>query len=229
MIKAIAIDDEPLALEVIKDYAARIDFLTLEITFTKTAEAKTYIDSNDIDLLFLDIEMPKMSGIDFFKSFDKKIMVIFTTAYSEYAVEGFNLSAIDYLLKPFDFDRFRQAVAKAKDFQEYLLSREDRQQKELFFQADYGLQKIKIDDIIYIEGMADYLRIHLSEQRPVVIRMTMKEINNQLPSHLMRIHRSYIISIPKIKSIRNRKVVIDQKELPIGKTYIKEFKDRFMD
>ncbi len=223
MMKAIAIDDEPLALEVLKGYCEKVEFIHLEQTFTKTTEAKDYSEKHPFDLLFLDIRMPAISGIDFFKNFEKEVMVIFTTAYSEYAIEGFNLNAIDYLLKPFEFDRFLHSVNKAREYYEYIHSAKSKEATYLFVQADYRLQKIVIEDILYIEGMADYLRIHLLNRKPVVARMTMKDISQQLPSHFMRVHRSYIVPLARIESVRNKTIFIHQREIPVGKTYFKEF------
>jgi two-component SAPR family response regulator len=142
MITAIALDDEPLALVIVKQFCSRIDFIDLKKTFTETEEALAYLKENPVDLLFLDIKMPAISGIDFYKMAGQDTMVIFTTAHSEYAIEGFNLNAIDYLLKPFDFNRFKHAVTKAQDFYNYSMDKTDEPKPFLFIRADYSMVKI---------------------------------------------------------------------------------------
>lgn len=244
MIKAIAIDDELPALKVIENFASRMDFLQLEKTFVKTGEAMKYLKANPVDLLFLDINMPSLSGIDFYNDVreplespapDKEspaahagsgLLVIFTTAHSEYAVEGFNLNAVDYLLKPFTEARFQQAVSKAND----IVSRRQPAQEEefLFLRIDYSLVKIAIADVLLIEGMDDYLRIHLQYKTPLLVRMTMKAILSQLPpARFIRVHRSYIVNLAGILNIRNKTIYLEGREIPIGVSYEKEFFSRF--
>ena len=150
MIKAIALDDEPLALNIIENFCQQSDNIQLEKTFSKPIDAIKYINNFPVDLIFLDIQMPSISGIDLFKSLEKEVMVIFTTAYSEYAVEGFNLNAIDFLLKPFTIERFQQAVGKANEYYNYINTNETTKQPYLFIRADYSLVKIKLSDIIYL-------------------------------------------------------------------------------
>jgi DNA-binding LytR/AlgR family response regulator len=151
-------------------------------------------------------------------------MVIFTTAHSEYAVEGFNLNALDYLLKPFTFDRFMQAVNKACEFQRYYHQKEDAIRQYIFVRADYSLVKIMLEDILYIEGLDDYLKIHLPGKKPVVARMTMKSILEKLPeSYFIRVHRSYIVPLAKIEKVRNKVIFISGIPIPIGSSYEKAF------
>ncbi len=224
MIKAIALDDEPLALKIIENFSSQSDQISLEKTFSKPNDALKYINNFPVDLIFLDIQMPSISGIDFFKSIDKDIMVIFTTAFSEYAVEGFNLNAIDFLLKPFTQERFQQAVAKAFEFYNYTNSTEKTKQPYIFIRADYSLVKIKLTDIIYLEGLNDYVKFHLENQKPVVARITLKNLSERLSSvDFIRVHRSYILPVNRISHIRNRMIFIhsDDKmiELPIGRSY----------
>jgi DNA-binding LytR/AlgR family response regulator len=224
MIKAIALDDEPLALKIIETFCGQSETIQLEKTFSKPNDALKYINNFPVDLIFLDIQMPSVSGIDFFKSIDKEIMVIFTTAYSEYAVEGFNLNAVDFLLKPFTQERFDQAVAKANEYYSYINNTENTKQPYIFIRADYSLVKIKLTDIIYLEGLNDYVKFHLDNQKPVVARITLKNLSERL-SHtdFIRVHRSYILPVDKISHIRNRMIFIhsDDKmiELPIGRSY----------
>ncbi|UII31054.1 LytTR family DNA-binding domain-containing protein [Fulvivirga ulvae] len=227
MIKAIAIDDEPLPLQVVDGFCAKCSFVNLQNTFTSTLEAKRFLAEHDIDLIFLDIQMPAITGIDFFKGLDQQLMVIFTTAYSQYAVEGFNLNAIDYLLKPYDFTRFMQAVNKAREYMTFRQQGKDKEQSEIFIRADYSVVKIQLNDILFVEGLADYIRIHLDNSRPVVTRMPMKTILNELGDGFLRVHRSYIVPLGKIEKVRNKTIFIKDKEIPIGKTYKAVFDLRF--
>ncbi|WP_199563193.1 LytR/AlgR family response regulator transcription factor [Runella aurantiaca] len=225
MLKAIALDDEPPALRVITHFCGQVNFIDLQKTFSRTDEAFDYLSANHVDLLFLDINMPSMSGIEFYKAIPQDAMVIFTTAYAEYAVEGFNLSAIDYLLKPFTFERFVQAVHKAKDYQQFLQKSEAPEPpKYLFIKADYSVYKIAFTDIVFIEGLDDYLKIHLEGSKPVVARMTMKGIMEKLPvQDFIRVHRSFIVPFRRVENVRNRLITLAGEEIPIGNSYEKEF------
>ena len=222
MIKAIAIDDEPLALEILQNLCTDIEYVDLQKTFTKSEEAFKYLRKYPVDLLFLDIDMPSISGLDFYKKLPHKTMVIFTTAYSEYAVEGFTLNATDYLLKPISLSRFQQAVEKA--FQQWKTQNQNSEQQYLFIRADYSLMKILFSDILYIEGLDDYLKIHIQNQKTVVTRMTLKVILQKLPvNEFIRVHRSFIVSISKIDKIRNKIIYINDKEIPVSASYETEF------
>lgn len=221
MIKAVAIDDEPIAIKVIENFCGTLDGIELDKTFSSPKEGLKYLNKFPADLLFLDIDMPFMNGIDLYKQLKQDTMVIFITSRADYAVEGFNLSAVDYLVKPFTFERFQQAVKKASDllnFQKQNTNTVDT--KHLFIRADFSLVKITISDILYIEGLDDYLKIHLKDQKPLVARMTMKAMLEKLPaSDFVRIHRSFIISIDKVERIKTKAVVVVGKELPIGQSY----------
>ena len=180
MLSCIAIDDEPLALEVIKKYIAKIYFLDLKGAFTDPVEAKKMIENSQIDILFLDIQMPDLNGIELSKMIgSKNSAVIFTTAFSEYAVEGFNVDAIDYLLKPIEYDRFLKSVYKAKEYIDYLNNLE-LQDGYIFVKSDYQMVKINLKDILYIEGLDDYIKIYLPH-RSVLTLMTLKTITQKLP------------------------------------------------
>lgn len=219
MIKAIAIDDEPLALRITDNFCSRIPFIELEKTFSRPSEALKHLQKFPADLLFLDIQMPSLSGIEFYKSVRQDTMVIFTTAHSEYAVESYNLNAIDYLLKPFTFERFEQAVNKANEYYQYI-SKQQSAPQHLFIRADYSLIKITIADILYIEGLDDYLKIHLMNQKAVVARMTMKTMLEKLPAaDFIRVHRSFIIPLNRIEQIRNKVITVASQEIPIGGSY----------
>lgn len=225
MIKAIALDDEPLALRVLENYCNRIDYIDLQKSFTQTTEAGKHLRKFPVDLLLADINMPYISGIDFYKTVQQPPMVIFTTAYSEYAVEGFNLKAIDYLLKPFTFERFRQATEKAKEYHGFLHQLPSAQRPEyLVIRADYSLIKIPFADILFIEGLDDYLKIHLRNQKPVIARLTMKAVLEKLPAGVFaRVHRSYIVSLNAVEKLRNRIISIGEEEIPLSSSYEEAF------
>lgn len=228
MIKAIAIDDELPALRVIEHFCSKVDFIELEKTFNKPAEALKHIRKYPVDLLFLDINMPSLTGIELYRSVTQNTMAIFTTAYSEYAVEGFNLNAIDYLLKPFTWERFEQAVNKARTFYNMHHLQENAQEEFLFIRADYSLVKIPVADILYIEGLDDYLKIHIAGQKPLVARMTMKTMQEKLnPKDFIRVHRSFIVAFRKIEMVRNKLITITGAEIPIGSSYEAAFFEYF--
>lgn len=245
MIRAIALDDEPPALRVLTHFCGQVDFIELQKTFTRTDEALNHLTQFPTDLLFLDINMPSMSGIDFYKAINtattqqaQPVMVIFTTAYAEFAVEGFTLNAVDYLLKPFTFERFLQAANKAADFYRWQQRADKMEETYLYVRADYTLYKIALADILYIEGLDDYLKIHLQPTRhtdgkadvprPVVARMTMKAILERLPStEFVRVHRSYIVPVKRIEAVRNKTLFIGNREIPIGASYEADILGRF--
>jgi DNA-binding LytR/AlgR family response regulator len=218
MINCIALDDEPLALKIIEEYAAKIPFLQLLKSFTDPDEALDFLNNNEVNLIFLDIQMPDINGLQFYRSLTKKPLVIFTTAYSEYAVDGFNVDAIDYLLKPIDYDRFLKAVYKANEYTEFLSSQE-MQMASIFLKVDYQLMKINLKEVELIEGLDDYIRIHL-KPKPVLTLMTLKSLQARLPAtEFIRIHRSYIVPIQKIESFGKNKVKVSGKDIPVGSSY----------
>ncbi len=228
MITAIAVDDELPALKVIESFCGNIPFIRLDKIFNRPNEALKYVSRFPVDLLFLDINMPALTGIEFYKSVKQSTMVIFTTAYSEYAVEGFNLSAVDYLLKPFTFERFEQAVNKAQDYYNYQHQKSGEESKFLFIRADYTLHKIAIDDLLFIEGLDDYLKIHIQNAKPLVARMTIKAMLEKLPhKDFVRVHRSYIVPFKRIESVRNKVITLAGEEIPVGASYEKDFLERF--
>ncbi len=219
MIKAIAIDDEVPALKIIDNFCGQSDGIHLEKTFIRPGEALLYIRQSPVDLLFLDINMPSLSGIELYRAAGTDTLAIFTTAYSEYAVEGFNLNAVDYLLKPFTLERFQQAVNKAAEFLAFRNSK-DRRQDTLLIRADYSLIRLPADDILFVEAADDYLKIHLENKPPLVVRMTMKGILAMLPAdEFARIHRSYIVAIRRVDNLRNKTITLAGKEIPVGSNY----------
>lgn len=225
MIKALAIDDEPLALSVIEAFCAQLDYIDLQKSFTKPNEALKHLNKFPADLLFLDIHMPSLTGIDFYKNIEQNTLVIFCTAHGQYAVEGFNLNALDYLLKPFTFERFKQATDKARDF--YATTNNQKAQ-HIFVRADYSLQKIMLDDIMCIEALDDYLKIYINNQKTIVARMTMKAMLEKLPSlDFMRVHRSFIVPIKKVESLRNKTLQLGDKKIPVGNSFEEEVLKHF--
>lgn len=226
MIKAVAIDDEPPALAIIDTFCKQFEFLSLEKTFTDTTGAQKYLEKNMVDLLFLDINMPAISGMDFYKLLQQKPMLIFTTSYSEYALESYNLNAVDYLLKPFTLERFGIAVTKAKQMYEMAHKVKAAEASSfLMLKVDYGMVKVVLSDILFIEGLDNYLKIYLQDQPPLVVRFTMKSLAEKLnENEFVRVHRSYIVPVNRIESIKHRIITIGNEEIPIGKIYEEQLK-----
>jgi DNA-binding LytR/AlgR family response regulator len=228
MIKAIAIDDEQLALDIIQAHCSQHKMIELVGTFNKPFEAEKYLKNFPADLVFLDINMPSISGINLAKSLQQEAMIIFTTAYSEFAAESYELNAIDYLLKPINRERFNTAVQKAIDYYQYANSVSTEKEKHLFVRADLKLHKIAFSEVLLVEGVADYLKIHLQDKKPIVARMTMKEMVTKLPENdFIRVNRSYIIPVSRIQSVTSKTIFLPEKEIPIGSTYLKPFFERF--
>ena len=218
MIRCIAIDDEPLALQLINEYCGKIAFLGLEKVFTNTDEAKAYLNQNPVDLVFLDIQMPDINGIQFYKGLKQKPLVIFTTAYKDFAVEGFNVDAVDYLLKPFEYDRFLKAAYKAKEYLEFLSSQE-LQLNSIFVKVNYEIMKINLKDIELVEALDDYIKIYI-KPNPVLTLMSLKSIQEKLPARdFVRVHRSFIVPLARIEKFSKTKLWIAGKEIPIGSSY----------
>lgn len=218
----IAIDDEPLALKLIRGYAEHFPFLQLIQTFENAVAGAEFLRNNQVDLLFVDIQMPDITGIELVRALKTKPMVIFTTAYKNYAYEGFELEALDYLLKPIDLKRFTKAVEKAADYYKYKSRPADQPESEyIYVNSEYKMVKINVRDIEYIESMEDYIRIHTSSAKPVMTLMPLKKALEILPQDkFIRIHRSYIVSVDKIRSFQSRRVQLTGVELPVSDTYI---------
>ncbi len=226
---AVAIDDEPLALEVIERFAAKSEDLDLLMAFENPLEAISFLQDNKVDLIFLDIQMPDLTGIQLLESLVYKPMIVFTTAYSQYAVDSYELGAIDYLLKPVSLDRFLKAINKAVGFvraQEALdeKSNEAPDIKDyMFIKSDTRFFKVNLGEILYIEGMRDYVAVHTPERR-IMTLMSMGKMMDKLPeSDFMRVHKSYIIGLNHIQLIQNNRVTIDDKEIPISNSYKESF------
>jgi DNA-binding LytR/AlgR family response regulator len=228
MIKAIAIDDEPLALELISRFCSKHAAIQLEKTFTKPSAALAYLQKFPVDLVFLDIQMPSVTGLALSKILPENVRIIFTTAFSEHALDAYELNAIDYLLKPFEESRFSKAVDKAVEFFRLKNQNENPSDNYLFIRADYKLIKIPLAEILYIEGLGDYLKVHYGADKLVVARMTMKNILAKLtPNEFLRVHRSYIVPFSKIETVRNKTIHIKEQEIPIGTSYEDEFFEKF--
>ena len=228
MIKAIAIDDEPLALNVIKSLTGNLDLIELKRTFTQGSSAIRYLKQFPVDLLFIDIQMPDKDGIELIKSIDQEIMVIFTTAFSEYAVRGFELNAIDYLLKPIKQKRFDQACLKAIEFYDFKKQKKTSENNFIYVRSEYSLIKILLSDILFFETMDDYIKIHRINAKATLTLLSMKKLLQMLPKEkFIRIHRSYTVQVEKIQAVRSKTVIIQNRKLPIGVTYKKAFFDSY--
>jgi two-component system, LytTR family, response regulator len=217
----IIIEDEPLALEKTKDFVNKVPFLNLSATFDNALNGLTYLNNNRVDVLFLDINMDELSGIELLENSKITSQVIVTTAYQEYALKGYELHITDYLLKPFTFNRFLQAVNKA---QENLSQRiVEKQLDFIFVKTENRLEKIMISDILYIEGMRDYLRIHTSNKKIMTLQ-SFSELEQLIPAHLVcRVHKSYMVAVNKIESIERSRIKIADQIIPISETYKEAF------
>lgn len=223
IIKCIAIDDEPLALRLMTSYVSRFPFLQMVQTFEDAIAGAEFLRHNPIDLLFIDVNMPDITGTDLVRSLEKKPMIIFTTAYKNFAFEGFELEALDYLLKPIDIKRFTKAVEKALDYHKYknAVAKDAPQSESLYVYSEYRMIKINVNDIEYIESMADYIKIHTQDAKPVISLMPLKKVLEKLPPHqFKRIHRSYVINVDRIRSLQHRKIQLNSVELPVSDTYM---------
>lgn len=218
MINAIAIDDEPLALEVIAFFAEKNENIQLLATFQQLSAASVFLSENQVDLIFLDIEMPGKNGMQYYKQLVYQPLVIFTTAYSQYAVEGFNINAVDYLLKPFTQERFDQAIEKTIFF--YDKYKKVKPTNAILIKSDSKIHKILSEEIEWIEALDNYIKIRLQDKKTIVARYTMKNIMQDLPADkFVRIHKSYIVAISKINSVENKQLFIGDTAFPIGDIY----------
>jgi DNA-binding LytR/AlgR family response regulator len=232
-IRCIAIDDEPLALKQIGSYISKTPFFETIALCTGAIDALQYLNNNQVDLLFVDINMPDLNGMDFVKSLEQKIPVIFTTAYSEFAIEGFQVDALDYLLKPISYGHFLKSANKAKAWFE--LNNKNTEvlplnQDYIFVKAEHRLIRIHLAEIKYIEGSNEYIVIHVMKDKPITTLMRMKNIESELPQNLfMRVHRSFIVNLSHVKVIERNRIIFDEKiYIPIGEQYKDNFQ-RFLD
>ena len=237
-IRCLAIDDEPLALQQLVAYINKVPFLELAAQCQSALEAREFLENDTADAIFCDINMPDLNGMDFVKSLVAPPLVVFTTAYSEYAVEGFRVNAVDYLLKPFGLQDFQRAANRLKErlqpqpasqsaaeVSSPLPHREEQGDESFFLKTDYRIVKVAVSDIRYVEGMSEYLKVWLEGQpKPIITLLSMKKIEERLPDNFMRIHRSYIINLDKIQEVNKNRVIMDAETyLPIGDLYKEAF------
>ena len=231
MIRCLAIDDEPLALQQLVTYIGKIPFLELAAQCQSALEARKFLEQETVDAIFCDINMPDLNGMDFVKSLQYPPMVVFTTAYSEYAVEGFKVNAVDYLFKPFGLQDFQRAANRIKERMEPSANGQqptaNSQDGTLFVKTEYRIVKVTIADIRYIEAMSEYLKIYVEgEPKPIITLLSMKKMEERLPDTFMRIHRSYIVNLNKIQEVNKNRIIMDADTyLPIGDMYKEAFQN----
>jgi two-component system, LytTR family, response regulator LytT len=233
MITAIAIDDEPLALQLVSGYIEKTTGLALAGKFDNPLDASDFLANNKIDLVFVDIMMPDLSGIEFTKLMEKGPKVVFTTAYEKYAIEGYKLDVVDYLLKPFSYEEFLAAVHKAKkliDLELKVMTEVEANNEFLFLKSDYKIKRINFNDILYIEGLKDYVKVFITNNsKPVLSLTTLKHIETKLPEKkFMRVHRSFIVNLEKIDTIERNRIVFGKEYIPVGDQYKDKFQE-FLD
>ena len=232
MLRCIAVDDEPLALHLLTEYIGKVPFLELTAVCGDAVEAARVLHEKEVDLVFSDIQMPGLTGLQFIQSLAKKPMFILVTAYKKFAPEGFDLEVVDYLIKPVGLDRFMKACYKAKELYELRTAGagsaapassgvQGSGPDYFFVNADYSLVKVLFADIVYVEGSGDYVKIHLrSSNKPLLVRMSAKALEAELPvDRFLRIHKSYIVSVTSITAVRKNSLFIGELELPVGETY----------
>lgn len=233
ILKTIAIDDEPLALRLVTDYIGKTPFLELTGAFDNPLEAMEFLSSTQIDLVFVDIQMPDLTGIEFVRSLEQAPKIIFTTAFEKYALEGFKLNAIDYLLKPFSYEEFLKAAGKARK----QLGLESNSQLSieannqfLFLKSEYKIRRINFNDILYIEGLKDYIKVFTtSEDKPVLSLNSIKSLEQKLPEdRFMRVHRSFIVNLDRIETIERSRIIFGKTYIPVSDQYKDKFQE-FLD
>jgi len=225
-IRCLAIDDEPLALQQLVAYIKKVPFLELAAQCQSALEARKFLENDTVDAVFCDINMPDLNGMDFVKSLVVPPLVVFTTAYSEYAVEGFRVNAVDYLLKPFGLQEFQRAANRLKERMSPSIGDDNFGGSDVvFLKTDYRVVKVSIPDIRYIEGMSEYLKVWIEgEAKPIITLLSMKKMEERLPDYFMRIHRSYIVNLNKIQEVNKNRIIMDAETyLPIGDIYKEAF------
>lgn len=226
MLRCLLVDDEPLALRLLASFVARVPFLTLAGTCRSALEALETLQREPVDVIFLDIQMPDLTGVEFVRSLRPEALIIFTTAYESFAVEGFALNAVDYLLKPIAFDRFLQAAQRAQD---RVAARSEPAvpapvDDYLFIKADYHSQRVSLRDIRYLEGLKDYVKVFTSAPRPLLTLNSLKAFEERLPAaDFVRVHRSYIVALGHIDSIRKNRIYLGEAVIPVGEAFVESF------
>ncbi len=233
MIRTIAIDDEPLALQLVESYIRKTPGLELLGMFDNPLDAVEFLNREAIDLVYVDIQMPDLSGIEFIRSLEKGPKVIFTTAYEQYALEGFRLEAVDYLLKPFSYEEFLKATNKARkliQLEQNTLTKVEANNEFLFLKSEYKIRRINFNDILYIEGLKDYIKVYVyNETKPILSLTSLKLLESKLPaSRFMRVHRSFIVNLTRIETIERSRIVFGKTYIPISDQYKDKFHD-FLD
>ena len=227
--RAIAIDDEPLALQLVTSYIKKTPFLEFVNGFDNPLSAMEFLNNEPVDLIFVDIQMPDLTGTEFVKILQNAPKIVFTTAYEKYAVEGFKLNAVDYLLKPFSYEEFLKSAQKARNIydleQKSNATQIEANQEFLFLKSEYKIRRINFNDILYIEGLKDYVKVYLqNELKPILSLSSMKAIEAKLPVHIfMRVHRSYIVNLNKINTIERFRIIFGSTLIPIGDQYKEQF------
>lgn len=233
VINTIAVDDEPLALGLVSGYIEKTTGLKLSGRFDNPLDAAAFLSSNLVDLVFIDIQMPDLTGIEFTRSMEKGPKVIFTTAFEKYALEGYRLEIVDYLMKPFSYDEFLAAVNKARkliSLERQATSNVEADNRFLFLKSDYKIRRINFNDILYIEGLKDYVKVFIQNNpKPVLSLTSLKLLETKLPSErFMRVHRSFIVNLEKIETIDRSRIVFGKEYIPVGDQYKEKFQD-FLD
>ncbi len=229
-LKTIAIDDEPLALKLVADYIQKTPFLELSGTFDNPLDAIDFLADTTVDLILVDIQMPDLTGTEFVRTLESGAKIIFTTAYEKYALEGFKLNALDYLLKPFSYEEFLKAVQKARklcELETNAVPSIETNTQFLFLKSDYKIKRINFEDILYIEGLKDYIKIFLdNEEKPILSLNSLKMIEQKLPEErFMRIHRSFIVNLDKVETIERSRIVFGKNYIPVSDQYKEKFQE----
>ena len=233
-LNVVAIDDEPLALKLVSDYIRKTPFLELIGSFENPLEASEFLNTHKVDLIFLDIQMPGLLGTEFARMVDSETRIIFTTAYSQYAVEGFKLEAVDYLLKPFSYEEFLESAGRARKRITSETSTAtvivEAKDNFLFLKSEYKIRRINFDDILYVEGLKDYIKVYLkNEDKPVLSLSSLKVMEEKLPSlNFMRVHRSYIVNLAQINQVDRSSIVFGKVYIPVSDQYKEKFQE-FLD
>lgn len=223
-IRCLVIDDEPMALEKMRTYIEKVPFLTLTALCESPFEAMPLLTERQVDAMFIDINMPDMNGMDFVASLPACPLIVFTTAYAEYAVESYQYSAVDYLLKPFDFVTFQRAANKL--YRQLFPPTNVNANDTIYVKADYRYVNIRIDDIVYVKGMNEYVQLFITGSKPIMAYITMKQLKDRLPAHFLQVHRSYIVNMHRVKEIERMRIVINEEtRIPVSENFKKGFMD----
>lgn len=227
-IKTIAVDDAAIYLKTLERLCSRLDIIEWKQTFLHPEAALQYMEQNPVDLIFLDIRMPAMSGLDFCRKLRSKPMIVFTTAYEEYALEAFDLEILDYLVKPYSLVRFGQTLGKVREQYNLMHNPHPVTKQHLILKVDYGLVQVALADIIFVEGFDNYMKIYLNDGKRIMARITRKSLSERLPEEdFVQVHRSYIVSLSKIQQVHQKAIILGGREIPIGISFEARFFSRY--